>query len=63
MNAVQEALSVSGRISASLHVDPRNEPAMALYASLGFALDGILEDYYAPGFPAHKLLKDCSAGS
>ncbi len=53
---VQEALRVARRSCATLHVDPRNKAAMKLYHSLGFELDGILEDYYSPGWPAHKLL-------
>ncbi|BDA45507.1 Uncharacterized protein ML0378 [Coccomyxa sp. Obi] len=53
---IKEALRVARRSCATLHVDPRNEAAMKLYHSLGFELDGILDDYYSPGCPAHKLL-------
>ena len=41
-----------------MHVNPANEAAVSLYSSLGFQLDGILEDYYAAGKPAHKLTKE-----
>lgn len=42
-------------LSASLHVDPQNLPAVKLYTKLGFTDDGLLEDYYAPGRPAQKM--------
>lgn len=47
------------RSCATLHVDPRNEAAIKLYKFLGFELDGVLEDYYSPGCPAHKLILNC----
>lgn len=52
----QEALRAAGRSSATLHVDPRNEAAIKLYTALNFKLDGVLEDYYSLGRPAHKLI-------
>ena len=55
--AVQEALSSTKKSFATLHVDPQNQPATLLYQSLGFQLDGVLEDYYRAGKPAHKLQK------
>ena len=53
----QEALRGTRKCCATLHVDPANTPALALYTSIGFEVDGILEDYYAAGKPAHKLAK------
>jgi ribosomal protein S18 acetylase RimI-like enzyme len=50
---------VARRYCATLHVDPRNEAAIKLYTSLGFELDGVLEDYYSLGCPAHKLILSC----
>jgi hypothetical protein len=44
--------------SASLHVDCTNAPALGLYAQAGFEVDGQLEDYYAQGRPAYKLLAE-----
>ena len=58
----QEAVRASQRSYVTLHVDPRNTSAAALYAALGFRLNGVLQDYYAQGCPAHKLFKDLSAG-
>jgi ribosomal protein S18 acetylase RimI-like enzyme len=55
--SVQEALSSTKKSIATLHVDPLNKAAIALYHSLGFELDGVLEDYYSAGRPAHKLRK------
>jgi len=52
----QEALRSARRSSATLHVDPRNEAAIEMYKALNFKLDGVLEDYYALGCPAHKLI-------
>jgi ribosomal protein S18 acetylase RimI-like enzyme len=57
---LQEAVRVSQRSYVTLHVDPRNTSAAALYAALGFQLNAVLEDYYAQGCPAHKLCKDLS---
>ena len=54
---VQEALSSTKKNCATLHVDPQNQPAALLYQSLGFQLDGVLENYYRAGKPAHKLQK------
>ena len=54
---MQEALNSTKCSIATLHVDPQNKAAIALYHSLGFDLDGILEDYYSAGRPAHKLRK------
>lgn len=51
---------MSRRTFVTLHVDPRNASATALYSSLGFQLNGVLPDYYSPGCPAHKLAKDLS---
>lgn len=53
-------MATSGRrcLTASLHVNPGNTPAMNLYQSLGFKLDGQLEDYYGQGRPAFKMVLD-----
>ena len=56
----QEALRTSKATCATLHVDPRNGCALPLYAKLGFALDGVVPDYYALGRPASKLVKHLS---
>ena len=53
----QEALTSTKKSSATLHVDPANTAAFLLYRSIGFELDGVLEDYYTAGKPAHKLAK------
>ncbi|GAX74899.1 hypothetical protein CEUSTIGMA_g2345.t1 [Chlamydomonas eustigma] len=45
-------------LTASLHVNPGNTPAMSLYESLGFKLDGQLHDYYGQGKPALKMILD-----
>ena len=54
---MQEALRTTKKPCATLHVDPSNEAAVKLYSSVGFTLDGIIEDYYAHEQPAHKLIK------
>ena len=54
---------MSQRTFVTLHVDPRNVSATALYTSLGFELNGVLPDYYSPGCPAHKLAKDLRASA
>ena len=43
-------------LAATLHVDPSNAPAVALYARAGFAVDAHLEDYYAAGRPALRMI-------
>ena len=43
-------------LAATLHVDPANAPARALYERAGFAVDVRLEDYYAPGRPALRMI-------
>ena len=43
-------------LSATLHVDPLNEAALALYSRAGFKADARLEDYYAPGRPALRMI-------
>jgi ribosomal protein S18 acetylase RimI-like enzyme len=59
---LQECLSMARKerkvVCAGLHVDPQNEGARKLYQSLGFKIDGVLQDYYSPGRPAWKMLKD-----
>ncbi len=54
---VQEVLGSTKNSFATLHVDPQNKATIALYQSLGFELDSILEDYYSAGRPAYKLRK------
>ena len=43
-------------LGATLHVDPANAPARALYERAGFAVDAQLEDYYAPGRAALRMI-------
>jgi [ribosomal protein S18]-alanine N-acetyltransferase len=45
-------------LAATLHVDPANAPARALYAKLGFVEDARLESYYAPGRDAVRMVKN-----
>ena len=47
--------------SCSLHVDTTNEPAKALYASLGFKVTGRRDDYYKPGRHAFAMELDLAA--
>lgn len=42
----------------NLHVDPARQPAVALYAKLGWRVDGAVKDYYAPGRDAHRMVLD-----
>lgn len=42
----------------NLHVDPSRKPAVALYAKLGWRLDGAVKDYYATGRDAHRMVLD-----
>ena len=56
--ASQAALRWRRALCATLHVDPANAAALALYARFGFTEDGLLTDYYAPGRPALKMILD-----
>lgn len=50
--------SAKAPLSASLHVDPANAAAVALYRASGFAVDSRLEDYYSPGRAALRMIYD-----
>lgn len=43
-------------LALTLHVDPANAGAVALYRAAGFADDGFLENYYSPGRAAARML-------
>ena len=58
---LQAALASERRLCASLHVDPANAAAVALYLRFGFTEDGLLTDYYAPGRPALKMIRELGA--
>jgi ribosomal protein S18 acetylase RimI-like enzyme len=42
----------------TLHVDPMRDAAMNLYKKLGFELDTVVIDYYAPHRDAHRMFID-----
>ncbi|KAH7278667.1 hypothetical protein KP509_38G051500 [Ceratopteris richardii] len=42
----------------TLHVDPTREAAMGLYKKLGFQLDTVVHDYYAPQRDAYRMFID-----
>ncbi len=46
----------AGAYVASLEVHPDNEPALRLYAQEGFKQAAVLQDYYAPGDDAVRLI-------
>jgi len=45
-------------LCASLHVDPGNTGALRLYERHGFVRDTVVRDYYAPGRPAWRMLRE-----
>ena len=45
-------------LCASLHVDPDNTGALRLYERRGFLRDAVVGDYYAPGRPAWRMLRE-----
>ena len=58
-SALQEAVDrarLRRATTATLHVDPTNGAAVGLYQSLGFKVDAVLDDYYAPGRPAWRMI-------
>ena len=45
-------------LALTLHVDPANAAAVALYTVAGFVNDGgLLTDYYSVGRPAQRMIK------
>ncbi|MCO5585627.1 hypothetical protein L7F22_039562 [Adiantum nelumboides] len=42
----------------TLHVDPTREAAMNLYKKMGFRIDTVVFDYYAPRRDAHRMFMD-----
>lgn len=49
-------------LGATLHVDPANAPARALYSKVGFTEEGLLAGYYAPGRDAVRMVADLGGG-
>jgi ribosomal protein S18 acetylase RimI-like enzyme len=49
--------------TVTLHVDPTREPAVALYAKLGFARERLVLDYYAQGRDAARMVLELQADS
>jgi ribosomal protein S18 acetylase RimI-like enzyme len=47
----------------ALHVDPTREPAVALYAKLGFERESLVSDYYAKGRDAARMVLELQADS
>lgn len=46
-------------LALTLHVDPVNTAAVALYTGAGFVDDGgLLADYYSPGRPAQRMIRE-----
>lgn len=45
-------------MGASLHVDPTNKAAVALYSRRGFTVDCVVTDYYSPGRDAWRMLRE-----
>lgn len=41
----------------SLEVDVENEPAIALYESKGYEINGMIKDFYGPGRDAYMMVK------
>ena len=54
-DALQTAVETRKVQAASLHVAASNTGARALYSSLGFATEAVLESYYSSGEAAHKM--------
>ena len=52
MEAVLTAARSRGAAEVGLEVRTENEAAIALYRSMGFAVEGVREGYYADGAPA-----------
>lgn len=44
----------AGQFESHLTVDPENQPAVALYLSLGFSIESLKQDYLGPG--DHRLV-------
>ena len=59
LRAALAAMKCGGVLAARLHVDTSNSRALALYETSGFVRDGsVIQDYYAPGRHAWRMLLD-----
>lgn len=55
---LRHARSAGKALTCTLHVSISNAPALGLYRKLGYSLDALLKDYYAPGKDAYKMICD-----